>query len=145
MNETDYAVHRDAGAAAPDERRRIAAVPRRSVLDTPSDRTFDKIASLAARVFDVPVATVDGDRARLKAVHGLQGVREVPRTEDNSMLGDEGLTRHPSAHPTRGVDDPPATVHALFTDPGTGVSDDTALLALSVPPRRTPPPAQENR
>lgn len=67
------------------------------------------------------------------------------RTEDGSMLGEEGLARHLSARTTRGADHLLATVHELFTDPGTGVSDDTALLALSVPPRRTPPPAQEHR
>ncbi|MGW7342617.1 PP2C family protein-serine/threonine phosphatase [Streptomyces sp. NPDC054854] len=67
------------------------------------------------------------------------------RTADGSMLGEEGLTRHLSAHAARGADGLLATVHKLFTDLGTGVSDDTALLALSVPSRRTPLPAQENR
>ncbi|MEU8791293.1 PP2C family protein-serine/threonine phosphatase [Streptomyces sp. NPDC048643] len=67
------------------------------------------------------------------------------RTADGSMLGEQGLGRHLSGHATRGADSLPATVHKLFTDLGTGISDDTALLALSVPPRHTRPPAQENR
>ncbi|MFG3283287.1 PP2C family protein-serine/threonine phosphatase [Streptomyces sp. NPDC048111] len=67
------------------------------------------------------------------------------RTANGQMLGEEGLARHLSAHTPRGADHLLATVHKLFTDLGTGVSDDTALLALSVPPRRTPPSAQENR
>ncbi|MCY0946870.1 hypothetical protein [Streptomyces antarcticus] len=45
----------------------------------------------------------------------------------------------------RGAADPPATVHQLFTDPGAGVSGDTASLAQSAPSCRTLPPAQENR
>ncbi|MFJ5810368.1 SpoIIE family protein phosphatase [Streptomyces sp. NBC_01426] len=82
MTGTEYAVHRDVGNVAEEEGRRIAAVRRYAVLDTPPDGTFDKIASLAARIFDVPMATVaivDGDRVWFKAAHGLQGVREVPR------------------------------------------------------------------
>ncbi|MFJ3908159.1 PP2C family protein-serine/threonine phosphatase [Streptomyces vinaceus] len=66
------------------------------------------------------------------------------RTADGSMLGEEGLARHLSTHAARGADSLLATVHKLFTDLGTGVSDDTALLALSVPLRRTQLPAQEN-
>ncbi|WP_327167263.1 PP2C family protein-serine/threonine phosphatase [Streptomyces subrutilus] len=67
------------------------------------------------------------------------------RTADGSMLGEEGLARHLTGHAARGADGLLATVHKLFTDLGSGVSDDTALLALSVPPRRTPRAAQENR
>ncbi|MDI5964975.1 PP2C family protein-serine/threonine phosphatase [Streptantibioticus silvisoli] len=67
------------------------------------------------------------------------------RTADGSMLGEEGLTRHLATRAARGAEDLLATVHGLFTDLGTGVSDDTALLALSVPPCSIPQSAQENR
>ncbi|MGW1770244.1 PP2C family protein-serine/threonine phosphatase [Streptomyces sp. NPDC002104] len=67
------------------------------------------------------------------------------RAADGSMLGEEGLARHLVARPARGADVLLASVHELFTDLGAGVSDDTALLALSVPYHPTPLPAQENR
>ncbi|MET9498329.1 SpoIIE family protein phosphatase [Streptomyces sp. NPDC006552] len=60
------------------------------------------------------------------------------RTADGSRLGEDGLTRHLSAHSLRTADGLLATVHTLFTDLGTGVSDDIALLALSAP---SPAPA----
>jgi sigma-B regulation protein RsbU (phosphoserine phosphatase) len=56
------------------EEHRIAAVRRYRVLDTPPDGTFDRIARLAARLFDVPVAIVsivDTDRIWFKSHHGL--------------------------------------------------------------------------
>ncbi|MFJ9075534.1 PP2C family protein-serine/threonine phosphatase [Streptomyces sp. NPDC102278] len=108
MTGTEYAVHRDVADAVQDERRRIAAVRRYAVLDTPSDGTFDKIAALAARIFDVPMATVaivDSDRVWFKAAHGLQGVREVPREVD------------PSARAVPG--DEPYVVTDALTDPRT--------------------------
>ena len=45
-------------------------------------RAFDRAAALAARWFDVPIATVtivDEDRIWFKATHGLSGVRQVDR------------------------------------------------------------------
>jgi hypothetical protein len=41
-----------------DEAERIAAIKRYRILDTPEDGTFDRIAALAARFFDVPIAIV---------------------------------------------------------------------------------------
>ncbi|WP_329172475.1 PP2C family protein-serine/threonine phosphatase [Streptomyces sp. NBC_01477] len=67
------------------------------------------------------------------------------RTADGAMLGEDGLTRHLSAHASEGAEGLLATVHDLFTDLGTGVSDDTALLVLSVPPGSAHSPVQENR
>ncbi|MFK4118959.1 PP2C family protein-serine/threonine phosphatase [Streptomyces longwoodensis] len=69
-------------AAADTEAARIEAVRRYDILDTPPDGAFDRIAALAARLFDVPLATVtivDVDRVWFKAAHGLEGVREVGR------------------------------------------------------------------
>ncbi|MBH5338758.1 SpoIIE family protein phosphatase [Streptomyces pactum] len=73
---------RCAPPAPADERRRLRAVRRYHILDTPPDGVFDRIAGLAARFFDVPIATVaivDEDRVWFKSAHGLHGVREVPR------------------------------------------------------------------
>lgn len=61
--------------AAPDnEVLRMAAVARYGILDTPADGAFDRITSLAARIFDVPIATitiVDHDRIWFKSKHGI--------------------------------------------------------------------------
>ncbi|GAA2286046.1 hypothetical protein GCM10010402_49690 [Actinomadura luteofluorescens] len=57
------------------------------------------------------------------------------RTPDGAMLGDEGLTAHLTSAPYEGADNLLANVHKLLTELGAGVSDDTALLALSVPRR----------
>ena len=63
------------------EARRLAALRRYDILDTPPDGAFDRITSLAARLFQVPVALVtlvDEDRIWFKSRHGLE-VREIPR------------------------------------------------------------------
>ncbi|MGK5447870.1 GAF domain-containing SpoIIE family protein phosphatase [Streptomyces radiopugnans] len=67
------------------------------------------------------------------------------RAPDCAMLGENGLARRLVTAAPQGVGELLRAVGELLTDPGTGVSDDTALLALSVPPRRTTSPAQENR
>ena len=64
-----------------DEGLRIAAVRRHQILDTPADGSFDNLATLAAQVFDVPMAVVsivDTDRIWFKARHGLD-VHEIGR------------------------------------------------------------------
>jgi sigma-B regulation protein RsbU (phosphoserine phosphatase) len=66
----------------PDEAERLAAVRRYDVLDTPPDGAFDRIASLAARVFDVPIAivsVVDTDRIWFKSHIGLPDVVQIDR------------------------------------------------------------------
>jgi sigma-B regulation protein RsbU (phosphoserine phosphatase) len=72
-----------AGPTAPvAEEARLAAVRHYQVLDTPPDGAFDRIASLAARMFDAPMATVaivDTDRVWFKAAHGLDGITEIDR------------------------------------------------------------------
>ena len=69
MNELDH------------ESRRMAAVRRYDILDTPPDGAFDRIAAIAADLLDVPIAIisiVDQDRIWFKARHGLD-VNEVGR------------------------------------------------------------------
>ncbi|WP_354185324.1 GAF domain-containing serine/threonine-protein kinase [Arthrobacter sp. UYCu712] len=66
---------------ATDEEGRMRAVERYRILDTPADGAFDRIASLAARMFSVPVAivsVVDHDRIWFKAHHGTD-VTEIGR------------------------------------------------------------------
>lgn len=56
------------------EARRIAAVRRYDILDTPPDGAFDRITAMAARRFGVPIAVVsivDSDRIWFKSRHGL--------------------------------------------------------------------------
>lgn len=80
MVETAVTLH---SPAALDEREtaRLAAVRRYDILDTPPDGSFDHIAQVAARLFEVPIAIislVDNDRIWFKAKHGLD-VDEIGR------------------------------------------------------------------
>ena len=74
---------------------RLRAVARYSILDTPPDGAFDRVAALAARWCSVPIATVtivDSDRIWFKATHGLDGVVQVGREEGlcaSAILQDE--------------------------------------------------------
>jgi sigma-B regulation protein RsbU (phosphoserine phosphatase) len=83
-----------ATAAVLAEADRLAAVRRYAILDTPPDGAFDRICSLAARFFDVPLASVtivDEDRIWFKAIQGLNAV-EIPRTPGlcaSAILQDE--------------------------------------------------------
>ncbi|TFC92798.1 GAF domain-containing serine/threonine-protein kinase [Cryobacterium sp. TMT3-29-2] len=64
-----------------DERIRLQEVVRLDILDTPADGAFDRITSLAARLFSVPIAIisiVDTDRIWFKSHHGLE-LTEIPR------------------------------------------------------------------
>ena len=65
----------------PNEEQRIAAVRRYDILDTPPDGAFDRITTLAARLFDVPisiVSIVDTDRIWFKSHFGLE-VEQIDR------------------------------------------------------------------
>ena len=62
------------------EARRLAALRRYDILDTPREAAFDEIAALAAEICETPIAVVnliDGERQFFKAEVGL-GVRETP-------------------------------------------------------------------
>jgi len=78
----------------PDEARRLAAVRRYDILDTPPDGAFDRITALAARRFGVPIAIisiVDEDRIWFKSHHGLP-VDEIGRDPGlcaSAILGDD--------------------------------------------------------
>lgn len=63
------------------EARRMAAVKRYEILDTPEDGSFDRITAIAARRFNAPISIisiVDHDRIWFKSHHGV-GVTEIGR------------------------------------------------------------------
>ncbi|MGP3981225.1 PP2C family protein-serine/threonine phosphatase [Streptomyces sp. KR80] len=99
------------------EAARMEAVRHYDILDTPPDRAFDRIAALAARLFDVPVATVtivDTDRIWFKAGHGLNGMTQVSREPGmcaTAILADEALVVPDT------LTDPVAHAHPLVTGP----------------------------
>lgn len=64
-----------------DETQRLAALRRYHILDTPPDGTFDRITTIAARLFAVPISIislVDENRIWFKSHHGLD-VEEIDR------------------------------------------------------------------
>ncbi|MEU3528344.1 GAF domain-containing SpoIIE family protein phosphatase [Streptomyces sp. NPDC038707] len=140
------------------EAARIAAVRRYDILDTPPDGAFDRVAAMAARLFDVPVATVtivDSDRIWFKAAHGLEGVKEIgrdpglcgsailrddalvipdtlrdPVAADNPLVAGEMGVRFYAAAPIITPDGHRlGTVNVLDTRPRSITEDDTATLA----------------
>jgi len=65
------------------EVKRLSAIERYAILDTPEEAAFDKIAELAARILQAPIAVVslvDRDRLWFKSHFGLS-LPEVSRTE----------------------------------------------------------------
>ncbi len=63
------------------EQRRILALKRYEILDTPMDGCYDEITSLASKIFDVPIAIislVDTDRIWFKSTYGID-VEEITR------------------------------------------------------------------
>ena len=65
-----------------DELDRLAALRRYDILDSPPEGAFDRIAALAAHLFNVPMALislVDADRIWFKSSQGLDLV-EIART-----------------------------------------------------------------
>nr|WP_246300630.1 GAF domain-containing SpoIIE family protein phosphatase [Actinopolyspora biskrensis] len=73
----------------------MAAVEHYSILDTPPEGAFDRIAALAARWLDAPFATVsfvDADRVWFKAVYGSEGISQISRDHglsSSAILDDE--------------------------------------------------------
>ena len=67
--------------ALPKEERRISALRKFEILDTPPDGSFDDLTALAAKVFNVPIAIVslvDEDRIWFKSHHGLE-IKQLDR------------------------------------------------------------------
>jgi GAF domain-containing protein len=64
----------------PEEQARLEAVRRYRMVDQPVEDAYERIAFVAATIFDTPIATVslvEQDRVWLAACEGLAGVREV--------------------------------------------------------------------
>ncbi|MBD5653677.1 MAG: sensor domain-containing diguanylate cyclase [Candidatus Eremiobacteraeota bacterium] len=64
------------------ESARLEAMNRYAILDTPPEGAFDRLTRLAAQLLEAPLALisiVDERRIWLKSVHGLDGLRELPR------------------------------------------------------------------
>ena len=69
-----------------EEAKRLAALQRYHILDTPSDGTFDRITAIAAHLFSVPISIislVDRDRIWFKSHHGLDAT-EIERGAQRS-------------------------------------------------------------
>ena len=69
-------------ADSPSDVDRLAAVRRYDILDTPPDGSFDRITTIAARIFQVPIAIVtivDEDRIWFKSRFGALDISQVPR------------------------------------------------------------------
>ena len=69
--------------ASTDEQRRLAALHRYGILDTPPEPQFDRLVELAARFFDLPMAMVSfvgEERQWFKASLGIP-MSEIPRSE----------------------------------------------------------------
>lgn len=67
---------------SPNEARRLAAVRASRLLDSQREERFDRLARLAALVFDAPIAAVallDAQRIWFKSIYGLPGVQEIQR------------------------------------------------------------------
>ncbi|MGA5499362.1 PP2C family protein-serine/threonine phosphatase [Streptomyces cinereoruber] len=95
----------------------MKAVRRYNILDTPPDGAFDRVAAMAARLFDVPVASVtivDADRIWFKAVHGLDGVAQIGR--DPGLCGSAILRDDTLVIPDT-LTDPAACTNPLVTGP----------------------------
>lgn len=63
------------------EAKRIEALERYNILDTPPDGSFDRITKLASTIFEVPIAIislVDTERIWFKSAHGLS-VNQIDR------------------------------------------------------------------
>lgn len=99
------------------EEARLAAVRRYDILKPPPDRAFDRIAAMAARWFDVPIATVsivDAEMIYFRGTHGLDRLTEVDRAPGmcaSAIYRDEPLVLPDT------LDDPVACGNPLVSGP----------------------------
>lgn len=114
-----------------DESARLASLVALNILDTPIEERFERIARMAMRTFNVPIAAIsliDAKRQWFKAIHGLtanETPREVsfcghailgdapmvvpdarsdPRFADNPLVADDPNMRFYAGCPVRGPD-----------------------------------------
>lgn len=139
------------------ESARLAAVRRYSILDTPPDGAFDRIAAVAARALGAPMASVtivDEDRIWFKAQQGLSdGTCEVarepglcasailhdepyvvddagddPRTVGNTLVSEGGVRFYAAAPIVTADGYRLGTVNILDTSPRTVTEDELDTL-----------------
>ncbi|MEP0873757.1 PAS domain S-box protein [Trichocoleus desertorum AS-A10] len=100
------------------ETERLAALHRYKILDTPSEAAFDRITTLAARLFDLPIALVslvDESRAWFKSSVGFDAC-EVPR--DATLCNFALLTNEPLIIPDTRKDERFACNPFVQSEPG---------------------------
>ncbi len=94
------------------EKERLKALKRYEILDTPPDGSFDRITSIAARLFGVPIALVtlvDEDRIWFKAKHGLDNVQQINRDPGlcaSAILSEEVYNIYDTLHDPRTLANP---------------------------------------
>lgn len=97
-----------------EENRRLNILRRYSILDTPPEEVFDRVARMAARHFGTPIGTVtfvDEARQWFKAIHGLD-VRETGRDVafcNHTIMGDTPIIVSDSTKDARFVENPLVT------------------------------------
>jgi PAS domain S-box-containing protein len=80
---TDFSLQSIAFPVPENEAERLEALRRYDILDTPPEAAFDRITTLAARLFQVPIALVslvDESRAWFKSCYGFE-LQEVKRDD----------------------------------------------------------------
>lgn len=90
---------------------RLAAVGRYEILDTPRDGAFDRISDLAARIFEVPIATitiVDHDRIWFKSKYGIDAdqIGRDPGLCASAVLGDQTWVVNDAVNDPRSLENP---------------------------------------
>jgi GAF domain-containing protein len=77
------------------DQERLNSLRRYQILDTPPDGSFDRIVTVASKMFNMPIALitlVDENRIWFKAKYGLDGVNEIPKAPGlcaSAILSDE--------------------------------------------------------
>lgn len=101
------------GNLSADDNRRVEALKRYQILNTPPEQSFDNIARLATQIFDLPVSLIsfiDTENVFLKSNMGVEEIRNSPRS--NSIcamaLGKDEVTV---------VEDIPKMDQHLLADP----------------------------
>ncbi|HKY75761.1 MAG TPA: GAF domain-containing sensor histidine kinase [Acidimicrobiia bacterium] len=131
-------------ALPPDEPNRLATLRRLALLDTPPEERFDRIARVAAALFDAPIALVtlvDANRQWFKSCFGLP-VRETDRGVSfcaHAILGSDVFVIPDARADDRFADNPLVTAEPhirFYAGHPLRAADGTAVGTLCVIDRR---------